>query len=459
MGGAPALQGSGEGGAASSCSRATSTAVWFWRVGLTQRGIRARVLAAALALALLLAGELALETPLSESLRMVPARVSAWAAPGAPLAPHECAPCGCARHWGAATAAAFAPACAQDEELEALSLSDRGPQGATALAAAAALQRAVSPKATSVEACHGILSELHSRPSAAAPAPAAPALWHVYWKPDTVAGFHAVHAAAIEAWLVSQPENSLLVMWVPVPQAPPAALLPLLRAFPHRLRIRALDILWEARGSPVEGSYMLRLTDKHSWIDSDFARMVLLWRYGGFYSDMDMLLLRDATPLLGLEFLTEFACWGGTNGAVLRMFARGATATALLELASAMKPRLAMWTSGPWLLEKFRATPLGSARLHMLPWCFYHGIWCGALPRGALEGAQPWSREQLDGVYGLHLHGAAKEGGRIDPNSILGTKMVENRAELLQRLARGGDAGKVQLAPLFEAPQRGWWWW
>jgi hypothetical protein len=246
-----------------------------------------------------------------------------------------------------------------------------------------------------------------------------------------------VHAGVIEAWLATQPESAVLVVWVPVPQPPPGALLPLLRAFPRRLRVRALDILWEARGSPVENSFMLRLTDKHSWIDSDFARMVLLWRYGGFYADMDVLLLRDATPLLELEFLTEFACWGGTNGAVLRMFARGATATALLRLASQMQPRLAKWTSGPWLLEKFRAQQQqgGSAGLlHMLPWCFYHGIWCGSLPRGALEGSLPWSREQLDAAFGLHLHGAAKEGGAIDRGSIIGTKMAENRAVLLERL-------------------------
>ena len=93
----------------------------------------------------------------------------------------------------------------------------------------------------------------------------------------------------------------------------------------------------------------------------------------------------------------------------------------------------------------------------MLPWCFYHGIWCGSLPRGALEGALPWSRAQLDAVFGLHLHGAAKEGGAIDPGSILGTKMVENRALLLQRMAASGTA--VELAPLFERQEARWWWW
>ena len=431
---------------------------WFWATGLTQPRVRARC-AAALALALLLLlGELALETPASEAARMLPARFSAWAAEGAPPTQHECAPCGCAWAWGAEAAAAFAPACARDAELEAFAAADVGPQGAEARARASALQRTISPSATSVEACYGLLEEVHAATAAAASPLPPPALWHAYWKPDTGAGFHAVHAGAIEAFLATQPENAVLVVWVPVPQAPPAALLPLARAFPRRLRVRALDILWEARGSPVENSFMLRLTDELSWIDGDFVRMVLLWRYGGFYIDMDVLLLRDATPLLGTEFVTEFDCGGGTNGAVLRMFARGATATALLRLASATRPRLAMWTFGPWLLEKFRA---GSAAtgLHKLPWCFYHGIWCGELPRGALEGALPWSRQQLGAAFGLHLHGAAKGGGPIYFDSILGTKMVEHRGALLQRMARAGS--HVELAPLFEAqPKRGFgqWW-
>ena len=430
---------------------------WFWEVGLTRAVWRTRLLCLAVLAVLAALGELALETPLSEQARMLPARVSSWAASGAPPVLHECAPCGCARYWGQQLASAFAQHCATDAELAALASADRDP-GPTP--ASGALQQAIAPKATSVEACHAILAGLHAAPPPALPP--VPSLWHVYWKPDTVAGFHAVHAAAVEAWLATQPESAVLVFWVPVPQQPPQALLPLLAAFPHRLRTRALDILWEARGSPVEGSYMLRLTDKHSWIDSDFARMVLLWRYGGFYLDMDVLLLRDATPLLGAEFLTEFGCWGGTNGAVLRMHAGGATATALLQLASQMKPRLAMWTSGPWLLEKFRATPPGAAALHMLPWCFFHGIWCGALPRTALEGSTPWSRAELDAVYGLHLHGAAKEGGPIDHNSILGTKMREHRGVLLGRLkARAASqpgATELALPPLFEERKQGWWW-
>jgi hypothetical protein len=95
----------------------------------------------------------------------------------------------------------------------------------------------------------------------------------------------------------------------------------------------------------------------------------------------------------------------------------------------------------------------------MLPWCFYHGIWCGSLPRDGLEGSKPWSREQLDGVFGLHLHGAAKEGGEIDRGSILGTKMVENRQVLIERLKQRGQA-HVELAPLVFSRQAPWWvWW
>ena len=334
---------------------------WYWQVGLTQRKWRYITIGLLLALLLLLLEEVFLFIPLSEHVLMLPARVSAWAVSGYPPVQHECAPCGCARWWGESAAAAFAPACISDAELGALAATDRGPRSAAEAAWAGALEKRIAPKATAVEACHGILAELHGSAAQTAPSAAAAArtpgggkLFHMYWKPDTVAGFHAVHAAVVESWLASQPEEAVLVFWVPVPQAPPSVLLPLVRAFPSRLRIRALDIVWEARGSPIEGSFMLRLTDKHSWIDGDFARLVLLWRYGGFYMDVDVLMLRDATPLLATEFYTEFACWGGANGAVLRLFAGGPTATGLLSLAAASPPKRASWMFGPLLLERFR---------------------------------------------------------------------------------------------------------
>ena len=400
-------------------------------------------------------------TPLSEHLLMLPARLQTWASSASPVQRHACAPCGCAQWWGEEAVASFAPFCIADEELERLTGSVPPPDGAVAAAAAAA----ASQQLTSVEACYGLLAGLHATPHPTTPASGSVshAVYHVYWKPDT-GQFHIAHLAVLEAWLATQPESSVLVIWIPVPQAPPQRLLPLLRAFPTRLRIRALDVLWEAEGSPLAGHFVLRLHDRLSWIDGDVSRLVVLWRYGGFYFDFDTLLLRDATPLLGVEFATEFGCLPPRlpNGAVLHVFKRGPTITGLLRLASDTPPRLAMWTFGPWLLGRFAALPAGhkpsgAGALHFLPWCFYHGIWCGSLPREGLIGRAPWDRQQLEAVYGVHMHGAGNKGERIDIYSMLGTKMREHRATLEKRLkAQGKDS--MHLDSLAAPPFRHWLW-
>lgn len=281
---------------------------------------------------------------------------------------------------------------------------------------------------------------------------ATPTLWHMYWKPSTCSGFHSAHAVAIEAWLVTQPDTAVLIMWVPVPEAVPSALLPLAQAFPGRIFFRALDMLWEAEGSPLARSYLLRLTDKYSWVDSDMVRMVILFRYGGFYTDIDVLLGRDVSPLLGLEFVTEFGCGGGINGAIMHTFAHSPLVTRMLEIARDTKPRLAMWTFGPFLLDRLRAETGAGAALVKLPWCFFHGIWCGnALPRDSLVGSSAWSSDYFSGIFGVHLHGAGKLGGPIVTTSLLGVRMRENRAVLEARLLSANR--HVNLPPLvFDEP-------
>ena len=413
--------------------------------------LRAYARAAAAALFFILLAEFAPETPLSEALQMAPAVALSFLAAGAPARRHACAPCGCAGD------AVLAAACIGDAELARFGALDGAPRGPPAAAAAAAALSDAPALRLGTEQCHALLTTAHAAAAArggGAPG-VGPILFHIYWKPDTNRGFQAAHVAAAEAFLVTQPANATLVIWVPVPQAAPAALAALARAFPARVRLRALDILWEAEGSPLARSYLLRLTDKYSWIDSDITRYVLLWRYGGVYIDADLLLLRDVSPLLGVEFVTQFSCDeargdGGINGAVMRLFARGRSATALLELSRAATPRLAKWTYGPWLLEKFRAAGADGARLRKLPWCFFHGLWCGgALARDALVGATPWPRALVDGPFGVHMHGAAKSGEPIAAGSVLGVKMRENRAALVARLGR-------ELPPFPEGRELPW---
>lgn len=83
----------------------------------------------------------------------------------------------------------------------------------------------------------------------------------------------------------------------------------------------------QAVGTPLQGAPLLSAKDNECFLDGDLFRLLILYKYGGVYCDMDMVLLRDLAPLLSQEFMYQ---WGTEtydstqatriNGAIMRMF-------------------------------------------------------------------------------------------------------------------------------------------
>jgi hypothetical protein len=270
--------------------------------------------------------------------------------------------------------------CIGDAELARLSALDVPLQPTAANAEAVRLRARILRMRQSALECFDVLDDVHVSSAAASETLAVPAsarahvLWHWYWRSSSSSsetaggaakggqGLNASQLDALTAWLVTQdPDRSTLIVWVPTPGLPPASLEPLARLFPGRIRYRVLDVAVEAEGSPLARSYLLSLHDEKAWADSDVARLVLLWRYGGVYFDTDMLFVRAITPLLGLEFATEFSCdhaQSDFNNAIMRFFAKSPAATALCEAAKAKWPRLRQWVFGPYVLRSAFGSPL-----------------------------------------------------------------------------------------------------
>lgn len=55
---------------------------------------------------------------------------------------------------------------------------------------------------------------------------------------------------------------------------------------------------------------------------SDIARLLFLYNYGGIYYDLDMILIKDLTPLLGIEFCYSWADLKRSNNGILRLFVK-----------------------------------------------------------------------------------------------------------------------------------------
>jgi hypothetical protein len=70
----------------------------------------------------------------------------------------------------------------------------------------------------------------------------------------------------------------------------------------------------EIKNTILEDCYFLKnselINDSFCWLESDLFRLLILHKYGGFYFDMDVLVLRDMSPLNNLEFVYQ---WGPTG--------------------------------------------------------------------------------------------------------------------------------------------------
>lgn len=75
---------------------------------------------------------------------------------------------------------------------------------------------------------------------------------------------------------------------------------------------RVYDPVALAKGTPLEGveSHLETGGDHNHWMSSGVMRFLVLYKFGGIYFDMDMILLRDFKPILGQDFAYQ---WGSST--------------------------------------------------------------------------------------------------------------------------------------------------
>jgi len=94
------------------------------------------------------------------------------------------------------------------------------------------------------------------------------------------------------------------------------------------VNLKIWDIQQETIGTILEGFPALNsINDSLCYLEGDLFRLLVLHKYGGFYIDMDVLVLRDMSPLNNFQFLYQWGTSGFTdnekkitmNGAVMRL--------------------------------------------------------------------------------------------------------------------------------------------
>jgi hypothetical protein len=101
-------------------------------------------------------------------------------------------------------------------------------------------------------------------------------------------------------------------------------LLPWIEHVP-RLVLKKWDPVVEAKDTPVEkmSERALKSNDGRNWKGGDLLRIVILYKYGGLYFDLDVMFARDFAPLYNQDFIYNWPCphnrehRGDGNGAIM----------------------------------------------------------------------------------------------------------------------------------------------
>jgi len=177
--------------------------------------------------------------------------------------------------------------------------------------------------------------------------------------------------------------------------------------FKHYVDFRIWNARKEAVGSPIEGcSPMLDAVDDKHYLQSDLLRLLALHNYGGVFYDMDVVLLRDFSPVLGQEFMYM---WGaetdfekeGACASVLSLESRSPLSIqALLEAKkSPIIPNSLCW--GKQMFSRLYSR----MPFRVLPSAFFNIEWCiNAVSPGLGDHIQnQWFDEPLKVLDHLYL--------------------------------------------------------
>lgn len=143
-----------------------------------------------------------------------------------------------------------------------------------------------------------------------------------YEYPDDIINFHIYseirtdkELSCVKSYFATQNlEKTKLIIWSDYDISNQENLKP----FADKIDFRVYDPLKEAKGTFLENNNdILMAHDSMYYLKSDLLRLLILYKYGGIWIDMDILLLRDFKPLLDQEWMYQ---WGsetnyGVDGA------------------------------------------------------------------------------------------------------------------------------------------------
>jgi len=161
----------------------------------------------------------------------------------------------------------------------------------------------------------------------------------------------------------------------------------------------------EIKNTCVENFNVEEIHDDLCYLEGDLFRLLVLNKYGGFYIDMDVLVLRNMSPLNEMEFLYQWGTSGFNgfeqlkmNGAIMRFNQNSKASEQALQLIQQIPP-----TKGSTCWGSDLYSYIADENLYCLPGVWFNSEW-------GFEGTlnEPFKKVEninlFEGAFTWHWH-------------------------------------------------------
>ncbi|KAI8143813.1 hypothetical protein BJV82DRAFT_609536 [Fennellomyces sp. T-0311] len=261
------------------------------------------------------------------------------------------------------------------------------------------------------------------------PGPREETVYHAYWRAD-LAPVGPKQLAVIRSFFATQNVNaSVLYLWSNGDLSTSPIIQDIKAQVGDRLQTRLYEPKELSKGTPMEGSPHLEYNDSQGYLDGDLIRLLVIYRYGGMWFDMDALLIRDMSPLFEHEWLSHWDCFQPNlfpfNGAFMHFKKKSPYLCEMLsEMANGPLPRPGTIDWGGYMYYRVyrRLLYYGVKPWSIIPWCFTDSMECK--PSNSMPGAfeeVDFPKNRLLQVFAYHWHNQWKK----TPGSLF--KFLEDR--------------------------------
>ena len=226
-------------------------------------------------------------------------------------------------------------------------------------------------------------------------------VFHCFWRVPK--NFERKHVAVLKSIIINHDRNTEINLWCNIDLSEND----FFKEISKYVTFRLWDLDQEVENSIVKGRIDTNFIKDHSCsLEGDLARLLILHNYGGFYLDMDVIVLRNMSPLNNMQFLYQWGTSGFNphepnitmNGAIMKLDKNSDLSKEFLECLVSSAPHKNSTAWGNSMYSKVHGKDL-----IVLPGVWFNSEW-------GFEGTEndPFRKKEnielFDGAFTWHWH-------------------------------------------------------